>query len=234
MGFIYKITNKINGKCYIGKTEQSIEKRFREHISDSKRERHKERPLYRAMTKHGIENFTVELIEECNATVEREIYWIDFYKSYGSSGYNATKGGDGKFRVNHSEIINFFKLNMMTHSINHIAEIFEVDPTTVKTIVVGAGLDIPKERTTNRLKETIGRKVYCIELQKVFDTAADASRFLVNMLNKDCDPVFYTSHIVACCKGKRKSVFKHKFEYYSGEEESNRCPLEGCRHGALP
>lgn len=39
MAFIYKIKNNINNKCYVGKTEESIEKRFSQHISESKRER---------------------------------------------------------------------------------------------------------------------------------------------------------------------------------------------------
>lgn len=233
MGFIYKITNKINNKSYIGKTEQQIWKRFQEHISDSKKERCKHRPLYRAMNKYGVDNFSITLVEECSNTAEREIYWINLYGTYGNSGYNATKGGDGKPRVDHRAIIDFFELYGTTHSIKHIAEIFRVDSSTVRTIILGAGFEIPKV-VRIRQKESVGKPVYCIDIDKVFDTAADASRFLVSTLNKDCDPVFYTSHIIACCKGRRKSVFKHKFEYYSGEEESNRCPLEGCRHGALP
>lgn len=39
MAYIYVITNSVNGKQYVGKTNGSIEKRFKEHISDSKKER---------------------------------------------------------------------------------------------------------------------------------------------------------------------------------------------------
>ena len=61
MSFIYKITNQINGKSYIGKTNlPSIQERFKEHISDSKRARMEKRPLYSAMNKYGIENFKIE------------------------------------------------------------------------------------------------------------------------------------------------------------------------------
>jgi group I intron endonuclease len=64
MAYIYMITNEINGKVYVGKTEESIQKRFVEHCADSKKERNKNRPLYRAMNKYGVENFTIHLLEE--------------------------------------------------------------------------------------------------------------------------------------------------------------------------
>lgn len=74
MASIYKITNKINNKVYIGKTNNSIQQRFKEHIRDSKK--HSNRPLYRAFNKYGIDNFTISMVEECNPEVaaEREIY----------------------------------------------------------------------------------------------------------------------------------------------------------------
>lgn len=61
MSFIYKITNQINGKSYIGKTNLvSVQERFKEHIYDSKRTRMEKRPLYSAMNKYGSENFKIE------------------------------------------------------------------------------------------------------------------------------------------------------------------------------
>ena len=57
IGYIYKITNRLNQKAYIGKTIYTVEERWQEHIRDSKRDRCKDRPLYRAMNKYGIENF---------------------------------------------------------------------------------------------------------------------------------------------------------------------------------
>ena len=46
MAYIYKITNQINGKVYIGKTLSSIEERWKEHCKDYKREYCEKRPLY--------------------------------------------------------------------------------------------------------------------------------------------------------------------------------------------
>lgn len=58
MAFIYKITNDINQKIYIGMTERTIKERFKEHCQEYKRERAEKRPLYSAMKKYGIEHFS--------------------------------------------------------------------------------------------------------------------------------------------------------------------------------
>ena len=76
MSYIYVITNDINNKQYVGKTNFSIDKRFQEHINDSKRTRYEKRPLYNAMNKYGIEHFSVKELEKCNESIvnEREQY----------------------------------------------------------------------------------------------------------------------------------------------------------------
>ena len=99
MGYIYCITNLLNSKRYVGKTLQSIQERFKEHCRDSYKERCERRPLYDAMNKYGVENFIVEeleVVEDDTLLDEKEIYWIQELQTYGSNGYNATKGGDGK------------------------------------------------------------------------------------------------------------------------------------------
>ena len=96
MGYIYKITNIINGKLYIGQTKKTIEERFQTHLKNAKN--HINRYLYDAMNKYGYNNFIPSLIEECedNLLDEREIYWIAFYNTTDKKfGYNMTIGGGG-------------------------------------------------------------------------------------------------------------------------------------------
>ena len=103
---IYKITNLVNGKVYIGQS-QNIKERWKDHRTDYKRG---EVILYRAMRKYGIDNFSFEVIEECSVDElnEKEIYYIAEYNSYiyaeNSNGYNMTIGGDGMRGFHHKEV----------------------------------------------------------------------------------------------------------------------------------
>ena len=90
MGVIYCITNNLNGKFYVGKTKRSLEVRFKEHFKEKTY-------IGRVMRKHGIENFTVEVLETCfvDKLNERERYWIAELDCKDPNGYNLTDGGDG-------------------------------------------------------------------------------------------------------------------------------------------
>lgn len=95
MGVIYKTTNLINGKIYIGKRIFDYDKFMRNnHYYGSGR------LLKIAIKKYGIENFKREVIEEVNNEIlgEREIHWIKEYNSNNLEiGYNLSIGGNSKF-----------------------------------------------------------------------------------------------------------------------------------------
>jgi group I intron endonuclease len=101
-GKIYKITNKENGLIYIGCTINSLEKRFGEHLSRCFTSEYKSK-LYNSMKKYGQENFTIELIDECELSViyETEKKYIESYDSY-NNGLNSTFGGEGCLGYTHS------------------------------------------------------------------------------------------------------------------------------------
>ena len=111
MGFIYKVTNNISGKVYIGQSIFTVEKRFQEHLNDSKNSRYSHRPFYNAINKYGKENFSIEVIEEVvnEKLNEREIYWISYFRSYvgfkDCNGYNATLGGDSTLHKDYQLIV---------------------------------------------------------------------------------------------------------------------------------
>lgn len=91
-GVIYKITNLLNGKCYIGQTIQKLSKRLGRHKNDK-------RPgISQAIKKYGWKNFSVEVLEECENREklnEREIFWIAKLNTKAPNGYNLTIGGKG-------------------------------------------------------------------------------------------------------------------------------------------
>lgn len=89
-GIIYKITNKLNGKIYVGQTTRSVEIRFKEHA------RCKKSLIGKAMNKYSIENFIIDVLEECETLEqlnEREKFWIATFKCKTPNGYNQTDGG---------------------------------------------------------------------------------------------------------------------------------------------
>jgi group I intron endonuclease len=100
---IYKITNKNNGMCYIGKSID-IKRRWQGHKEDSfcseerwkLNKRGEQTHFHRALRKYGIDAFSWEIIEECSLEQlnEKEKYWIEYYDSI-NTGYNMTFGGDG-------------------------------------------------------------------------------------------------------------------------------------------
>lgn len=107
MGYIYKITNLINGYPYIGQTVNSIESRWKKHLEATNASYNY--LLYNAMRKYGIENFKVEEIEQCDNSLlnEREKYWIKMFDSYylNGHGYNMTLGGEGTTKYSDEDIL---------------------------------------------------------------------------------------------------------------------------------
>jgi group I intron endonuclease len=95
MHYVYKITNQINQKCYIGITH-NIQERWNNHRSDYSVETIK-RPLYKAFQKYGKENFTITTLYECSNEEEakqKEIESIKELKSlWNENGYNISEGG---------------------------------------------------------------------------------------------------------------------------------------------
>ena len=80
MAYIYIITNKLNDKSYIGKTEHNIpNKRWEEHCKDYKRDYYKNRPLYKAMNKYGLKVFEFKILFKTNTPEKDEIELIKKY-----------------------------------------------------------------------------------------------------------------------------------------------------------
>ncbi len=93
MGYIYKITNKTDGKIYVGQTIQTLEERWSHHRSMKGNCRY----LKSAFKKYGIDNFIFEMI--CNCSDEEldklEIQYMAEFNSMVPNGYNLREGGNG-------------------------------------------------------------------------------------------------------------------------------------------
>jgi group I intron endonuclease len=97
--YVYKITNTINGKIYIGKAT-NINKRWNKHKATARAKRPKDYSyIHKAMNKYGFDNFIIEILSEYNSEAEALTAETDYIKQYGSRdrnvGYNLTNGGEG-------------------------------------------------------------------------------------------------------------------------------------------
>ena len=93
-GDLYKITNNLNGKVYIGKTYIGVEKRWIKHLQDAFRiDRKIDTKFYRALRKYGKDSFTIEILGSYEQGIleKEEIKAINKFDSY-NNGYNSTLG----------------------------------------------------------------------------------------------------------------------------------------------
>lgn len=101
---IYIIRNLITGKCYIGQTRRTLAQRFYAHKKVAGKS-NACKAISDAMVKHGVDNFSIELIRECASQEEMdrlEIQLIAEHGTFSPGGYNLTRGGGGKSGYKHS------------------------------------------------------------------------------------------------------------------------------------
>lgn len=175
-GIIYKITNKVNGKSYIGKTRYTLEFRWRQHI-------HCKDNVYfhKAIRKYGIDNFSPEILEECDLKDidSKEIYYIAKYNTF-EDGYNLTRGGDGNRLYiytddNYSEITGMYLAGFSAYK---IAQLYNVDKQTILKILHSLNVKMRNNSLNiNRqefeeLVEDYNRGVPLVKLAKRYDCSA--------------------------------------------------------------
>lgn len=205
MAYIYKIENQINHKIYIGKTEHIDPlQRWKEHQSDSKRERCNHRALYRAMNKYGIDNFTFEVIEETDNPEEREMFYISFYDTY-HNGYNETLGGDGAKYVElpEQEVCKYY---LDSHTLDETAKHFGHDVSLIKQVLYKYNISIIS--SSEVMKQRASKAVAKIDIKtnqilSVYSSVSEAERE-----NKNCH-----FHIKDVCHGKRKTAGGYKWQF---------------------
>lgn len=211
MAYIYQIINDINQKIYVGKTEFSIEKRFKEHCKDAFRERNEKRPLYLAMQKYGVEHFHIELIEETDIPEEREIYWIEKLGSF-KNGYNATMGGDGKKYIDYDLVIATYR---EIGIIKDVAKKLNISPDSVSFILHQN--NEPINSCQNIQTKKYGKVVNMYSLKgeylQTFPSVGAAARYMVENNLTGCKHTTIKQHITEVCTGRRQTAAKYKWKF---------------------
>lgn len=213
MSYIYKISNDINDKVYIGKTSTTIQQRFQEHLQAAKRQSLEKRPLYNAINKYGSEHFKIEIIEECPIELdcEREKYWIEFYHSY-KYGYNATLGGDGKYIYNHEEIAQYLKehpylketanyFDCSTDLVSIVAKEYHIE-----TFNKGQESFIERRRVINQYNKQE-------QFIQQFNSIQQAAEWLMQQHIITTISSGVRGHICDVANGKRKSAYGYIWKY---------------------
>ena len=215
MGYIYKITNNVNGKIYVGKTTRTIEKRFKEHILRSKSQ---DTYLKRAIVKYGESNFTVEQLEKCDDSIldEREMFWIENLNSYDNHiGYNLTLGGDGAKKYSNEEaemIISLWNNGLTARDIKAFTGI-SINVITRFLSTLSDYEETRKRRTHEKIYQSIHKKINKYDLEgnlvAEYDSIVEASRSV-----EGTPPV-----IINCMKTPRSVAYGFIWKYANDKSE---------------
>ena len=202
-GYIYKITNDVNDKIYIGETSRSLEDRFSEHCFD-KRSTSK---IHRAIQEIGWRHFKIEAIERVplSQIYEREAYWVNYYDSY-NKGYNSTPDGHSSSLSRNYQSVHVIEPNLYFDSAESLGrelhgltswslrfccdkirdciannkpflefhlEYVMIEPDQISSIE-------DRENWIKNLNiQFAGKRVYCEQLDREFSTVGEAAKFLL-------------------------------------------------------
>ena len=174
MGYIYKITNIITGKCYIGETTQDYNRRWNKHINSLK---YKEGcPLLKAsMKKHGIHNFTFKIVIICfnEDLIKYEREYIKKYNSQTPNGYNILacgQIGDRHIGYKHTpETIHKIKearIKFIENNPDHYETYRERHQKTMKTIDISSCVKNSEKFKKAIIEQRVGSKSHKDETKK--------------------------------------------------------------------
>lgn len=209
---IYKITNKINGKCYIGQTTESMAKRWKRHI---KKTSHCT-ALKNAILKYGSENFTIEEISKAENLTQLNLLESEFiikFNTLSPNGYNMTSGGENPaatddVRKRLSELNS--GENHPRFGKKHAVESKEKISQSLKGRLqpwhkgnsYRKGSSVSEE-TKLVISEAIRKPIICNETQKIYRSVSEAAKFLSVSVTSVSDVL----------RGKNKTCKGYTFSY---------------------
>ena len=202
MAYIYKITNKINNKSYIGETTRTLQTRWNQHIKESFSQGHGYNyHLHCAIRKYGIDNFSFEQIEECEDEMRfaREHYYIMFYNSLEPNGYNLLVSGTGSVKVPIEAILESWEEGLNTVEIGNklglhrqtVADHLKANNISQEEIMERQG-----KRTSERCSMPVLQYTLTGEFIQEWPSASSVSKegFSQSMVSSVCRQMQITAH----------------------------------------
>lgn len=212
-GTLYRIFNINSGKSYIGKTYYDIHDRLRGHLKD--RHRFKDRPLYRAFNKYGIDNFSLEILgyfESGNLELE-EIEAISKFDSY-HNGYNATKGGEGSktLRVSDNIVVDTY---LEVKSLKAASRLLNISTDSVKRVLNLVGIETYSAAEVYTHNYNYSNEILETSTGIIFSSAREWYEFLIDseVVQSTSTYKSVSNSIHRVCKGEREYYLGLKFEY---------------------
>lgn len=239
VGCIYKITNLVNNKVYIGQTITTLKERWRKHCSDAFNKKNVT-GVDAAIKKYGKENFSCEEICRCNQEElnKLEQFYIQQYNSYNGAnediGYNLTLGGQGSnlYNFDEEELCNLW---LQGYSYTDIAKKYGCTSKTIGNHIKKYDLDKNihdkncalthtrpisdtwKEnfKKGRRFQEGDGaKKVHLIELDLYFNSEKECVQWLISNNYSQASTIeLGRKSLSRCLNGDRKTYCKFHFEF---------------------
>ena len=210
-GTVYRIFNIKSGKSYIGKTFRDPYDRLKEHIRDI--DRFGNRPLYRAFRKYGLEAFSFEILGEypMELVEEKEIQFIAEYASYGSKGYNATKGGDGTRYLDVTR-------KLLQHTYNELKTVravalkLDIDECYCGKLFKLYDIELFTRTEVNNSRQS---KIRIVDNNMIFNSRAECAAWFIetNLVDSNTKQKSIEQSISKVCRGVRPQYKSFRLEY---------------------
>ena len=206
---VYCITNKQNGKQYIGITKLGMHARFKKHVQDAKSRKYNA-ALGAAIRKYGEDQFTLTEIYRAASYKEleqMETHFIKRMRTFAPHGYNLTWGGDYNWKLVCPERAKA-RAEAAGKALRGIKRPIEFG-RKISNAKKGRPLT---QQNLDSIRRVKSRPMRCIETGMVFNNGHLVEKWLREQGHKKAG----RSGVVSCCQGKSKTSYGYTWEYVDG------------------
>lgn len=215
MSIIYKITNKVNGKIYVGETNRTLKARWEQHLRRANQKNTTEY-LYSAMRKYGIENFYIEEITQCKPEerFEVETSYIIKFNSLAPNGYNLVLSQNGPTPIMIETALQLWRDGL---SIVGISNKLHMSPKTISFYLKTNGVNEKeiKDRRSKNVGKYSSKEVIRYDLEGNYidewSSASEAARKLG----------YNVASICKSCKGNIITYKNYIWQYKESDDIEN-------------